>query len=113
MGVFNGLFPVLEGKEDEARSFAKEAAGERRDQLGAHLARSNVTRETWSVLSTPMGSFINVWFDGDVAASFTDLATNDEEFCVWMRERILDVTGVDMSQPDDSTPPEVVLDWKA
>ena len=72
MGVFNGLFPVLEGKEDAARSFANEAGGQRRDQLAAHLVRSNVTRETWSLLATPMGS-----------------------------------------QPDDSTPPEAILDWKA
>jgi hypothetical protein len=113
MGVFNGLFPVLEGKEDAARSFAKEAGGQRRDQLGAHLLRSNVTRETWSLLTTPMGSFVNVWFEGDVDDAFSDLATNDDDFSVWMRERVLDVTGVDMSQPDDSTPPEVILDWKA
>ena len=113
VGVFNGLFPVLEGKEDAARSFANEAGGQRRDQLGAHLVRSNVTRETWSLLATPMGSFINVWFEGDVEAAFTDLATNNDEFGVWMRESILDVTGVDVSQPNDSTPPEAILDWKA
>jgi len=113
MGVFNGVFPVLDGKEEAARSFAKEAAGERRNQLGAHLARSNVTRETWSFVTTPMGSFMNVWFEGDVEAAFGDLATNDEEFCVWMRERVLDVTGVDMSQPPDGAPPEVLVDWKA
>jgi len=113
MGVFNGLFPVLEGQEAAARSFAEEAAGQRRDQLGAHLVRSDVTRETWSLLTTPMGSFINVWFEGDVEGAFADLATNDDEFGVWMRQRILDVTGVDVSQPNDSTPPELLLNWKA
>ena len=113
MGVFNGLFPVLEGKEDAARSFAKETAGPRRDQFGTHLARSNVTRETWSLLTTPMGSFINVWFEGDVESAFSDLATNDDEYIVWFRSAVMDVTGVDMTQPDDSTPPEVIVDWKA
>ncbi len=113
MGVFNGLFPVLEGKEDAARSFAKEAGGQRRDELGAHLLRSNVTRETWSLLTTPLGSFINVWFEGDIEDAFSDLATNDEEYTVWFRNSVLEVTGVDLSQPNDSTPPEVILDWKA
>jgi hypothetical protein len=113
MGVFNGLFPVLEGKEDAARSFAKEAMGPRREQFAALQARSNVTRETWSLLTTPMGSFVNVWFEGDVEGTFTDLATADDEFAVWFRQAVMDVSGVDMSQPDDSTPPEVILDWKA
>jgi len=113
MGVFNGLFPVLEGKEDAARSFAEEAGGQRRDELGAHLRRSNVTRETWSLLKTPMGSFINVWFEGDIEDAFSDLATNDEDYTVWFRNSVLEVTGVDLSQPNDSAPPEVILDWKA
>jgi len=113
MAVFNGLFPVLEGKEDAARAFAKEAAGPRGEQFGEHLERNDVTRETWSLLTTPMGSFVNVWFEGDVDAAFKELATSDDEHTVWFRRTVLDVTGVDMSQPDDGTPPEVILDWKA
>jgi hypothetical protein len=113
MGVFNGLFPVLEGKEDAVRRFAKETMGERREQFDETQGRSNITRETWSLLTTPMGSFVNVWFEGDVEDTFSDLATRDDEFTIWFRNAVLDVTGVDMSQPDESTPPEVILDWTA
>lgn len=113
MAVFNGLFPVLPGKEDAARAFAKEVAGPRREAFTATQARSSVTRETWSLLTTPMGSFMNVWFEGDVEGAFTDLATADDEHTVWSRQQILDVTGLDMSAPDDSPPPELVLDWSA
>lgn len=113
MAVFNGAFPVLPGKEDAARAFAAAVHGPKRTDFEAMQARSKVTRETWSVQQTPAGTFMLVWFDGDVDAAFTDLATAQDDFTVWFRGQIGDVTGVDMSQPDDGPPPELVLDWTA
>jgi hypothetical protein len=113
MNVFNGLFPVLEGKEDAARAFANEAVGPRGEQFAETQRRNNVARETWSLLTTPMGSFVNVWFEGDVEEAFQELATADDEHTVWFRKTVLDITGVDLTAPDDTAPPEVILDWKA
>ena len=36
MGVFNGMFPIAEGKEDAARKFAAEAIGARKADFAAH-----------------------------------------------------------------------------
>jgi hypothetical protein len=113
MGVFNGLFPVPPGKEDAARAFAKEAVGPRGERFAAVQERNNVTRETWSLLTTPMGTFVNVWFEGDIEKAFADLATAEDDHTVWFRQTVLDVTGIDLTAPDDSPPPEVILDWKA
>ena len=113
MGVFNGIFPVLPGKEDAGRAFANEVLGSHREAFTDAQTRNSVTRETWTLLTTPMGSFINVWFEGDVEAAFTDLATADDEHTTWFRQQILDVTGVDVSAPDGSPPPELLLDWSA
>ena len=113
MGVFNGMFPVQAGKEEGARAFAEEAVGARRAGYEAHLARVDMIRETWTLQKTPMGSFILVWFEGDVEKAFTDLATNDSEFVTWFRDRVLDVTGVDLSAPSDEPPPAVLVDWHA
>ncbi|MET0628265.1 MAG: hypothetical protein ABW033_07405 [Acidimicrobiia bacterium] len=113
MGVFNGLFPVLPGKEDAFRSFVKEVDGPRREGFASLQSRGDVTRETWTLASTPEGSVVVVWFEGNVEKAFADLATDDDEFTVWFRDRILDVTGMDMSVTDGSPPPETVLDWSA
>jgi hypothetical protein len=59
-----------------------------------------------------MGSFILVWFEGDVEKAFADLA-GDSEFARWFRGRILDITGVDMGAPPDAPPPAVLVDWHA
>ena len=113
MAVFNGAFPVLPGKEDAGRAFAAAISGPKKAEFDAMQARSGVTRETWSMQETPAGTFILVWFDGDVEAAFTDLATAQDDFTVWFRAQIEEITGADMSAADDSPPPELVLDWNA
>jgi hypothetical protein len=66
MGVLNGMFPILEGKADAACAFAAETVGARKAGFEALQARSKITRETWALQETPMGSFMLVWFEGDV-----------------------------------------------
>ncbi len=111
MGVFNGMFPIAKGKEDAARKFAAEAIGARKADFAAHLARSNTTRETWAVQQTPMGSFMLIWFEGDLEKAFGDLASNSNEFMTWFRGQVMDVTGVDLAAAPEGPPPEVIVDW--
>jgi len=113
MGVFNGVFPVQAGKEDDARAFAAETSGARRSEFEAHLARSGITREAWTLQETPMGSLIVVFFEGDVEKAFADLATNDSEYVAWFRARVLDITGVDLAAPPEGPPPAVLVDYRA
>ena len=111
MAVFNGMFPIQQGKEDAARKFAADTLGARKADFEGLQARSGISRETWAMQDTPMGSFMLVWFEGDVEKAFTDLATLDSEFAVWFRGQVLDVTGVDLGGPPEGPLPEVLVDW--
>jgi hypothetical protein len=113
MAIFNCMYPVLPGKEDVARSFAKELSGPRLDQFNAQQARGGVTRETWTVQQTPTGAVILVWFDGDIDKAFADIATDESEFATWFRAQVLEISGFDLAAPDDGPLPEVVLEWTA
>jgi hypothetical protein len=113
MGVFNGMFPIKAGREEDARAFAAETDGARQADFDAHHRRVGTTRETWALQETPMGSFMLVWFEGDVEKAFGDLASNDSEFVTWFRGRVLDLTGVDLGAPSDAPPPAVLVDWHA
>ncbi|MGZ6528138.1 MAG: hypothetical protein ACXVES_13235 [Actinomycetota bacterium] len=113
MGVFNGMFPIQAGKEKDARAFAAETIGPRRADFEAHHARAGNTRETWTLQETPMGSFMLVWFEGDLEKAFADFATNDSDFMTWYRGQILDLTGVDLGAPPSAPPPAVLVDWHA
>jgi len=113
MGVFNGMFPIAEGKEDAARAFAAEAVGARKADFDELQARANVTRETWAMQETPMGSFMLVWFEGDVEKAFGDLASDNSDFVTWFRGQVKDVTGVDLAQPLAGPLPDVLVNWHA
>jgi hypothetical protein len=113
MGVFNGMFPVQAGKEEAARAFAAETVGARLTDYKAQLERGGITRETWALQETPMGSFMIVWFEGDVEKVFTELATDQSEFTTWFRAQVLDVTGVDLAAPPEGPPPAILVDWSA
>jgi hypothetical protein len=113
MAVFNGAFPVLPGKEDAIRSFTKEVFGSRLEQFNMLQAKSGITRETWTLPPTPMGSFVLVWFEGDVEKAFADLGADTDEFSTWFRGQVKDSTGVDLAISDGAPPPEVLTDWSA
>ncbi len=113
MDVFNAMFPIQAGKEEDARAFAVETMGPRRAGFAAHHERAGNVRETWTLQETPMGSFLLVWFEGDVQKAFADLATNDSDYMTWFRGRVLDVTGFDLSAPPEGPPPAGLVDWRA
>ena len=111
MAVFNGVFPIVSGKEQEGRDFAAACMGERRKGFDAQAARTGLARETWALQETPMGSFILVWFEGpDIEKAFTELATSGDEFTVWFRGQVKDVTGFDLGAPPEGPPPELLVD---
>ena len=51
MAVFNGVFPILPGKEQRGRDFAAAVMGERRKGFEALQTTSRITRETWALTS--------------------------------------------------------------
>ena len=113
MAVFMGAFPVLPGKEDEARKFAQESL-ERGDEFAASQRRMGATKEEWALQQTQAGSFVIVRFEApDIEAVFAELGQSSDPFDVWSRERIKEISGVDMAEPSDDPLPEIILDWTA
>jgi hypothetical protein len=114
MAVFNGAFPVLPGKVEAARAFAKETMGARRSGFDESQKRGGITRETWSIQEMPDGNaLILVWFESDdPEKSFVELAQDTSDFAVWFRGRVKEVSGVDLTEPAEGGP-ELVLDWRA
>src|SRR3981081_2461068 len=113
MPFFMGAFPVLPGKEDDARKFAQETLG-RGEDFSKSQGRVGATEEQWVLQETPMGALVLVRFDSpDIEAAFGTLATSTEDFDVWFRGRVLEICGVDLSAPPEGPLPEPILEWKA
>ena len=113
MATFIGAFPVLAGKEDDAHKFAQETMG-RSEEFSASQKRGGVTKEEWSLQQSPMGSLVLVHFEAaDIEKAFVTLAQSSEDFDVWFRGRVQEVSGVDLAAEPDGPPPEIILDWRA
>src|SRR5207245_9405064 len=99
---------------DTARAFARETMGPRRSANDESQKRGGITRETWSVQDTPDGSaFVLVWFESpDPEKSCAVLAQDSSDFAVWFRERVKELSGVDLAEPPEGGP-ELILDWNA
>jgi len=113
VAVFNGAFPLQPGKEAAVREFAKACMTKRAGEFNAQQAQADVVRETWTLAETPAGTVVMVWFDGDVEKAFADIGSDDTDFAKWFRGQVKDTTGFDLAAPDDTPPPEVILDWSA
>ena len=113
MATFIGAFPVLPGKDDDVRKFAQETMG-RSEELSASQKRGGITKEEWSLQQSPMGSLVLVHFEAaDIEKAFATLAQSSEDFDVWFRGRVQELTGVDLAAEPEGPPPEIILDWRA
>jgi hypothetical protein len=116
MGVFNAAFPIMPGKIEAARAFARETLGPRRGEFEEYQKRRGVIRETWSVQQAPDGSaFSVVWMESaDPEDAIAEGVRDSSWFGVWFRERVKDINGIDLG-PAQPLPgaPEVTLDWQS
>ncbi len=113
MESFAFVFPVLPGKAEQARAFGKEVMGPRASEMDASRRPIGATRETVWVAQTPMGDMGIVLIEGEnVADANRRFAASTEPFDVWFKETILDLSGVDFSQPIPEMS-EVLYDYRA
>jgi hypothetical protein len=49
----------------------------------------------------------------DPVRTFADIGASQEPFDLWFRALILEVCGLDLSQPPPGPPPRQILDWSA
>ena len=112
MPVHNFAFPVVPGKEDLARHFAKEVVSDHADDYASLMEDSGTTRVTWTLQETPAGTFILVWYEADdVLRIFDVLAARRNDAAAWMRGRIEECGGIELSGPPPGPAPELILEW--
>ena len=110
MRTFCGAFPLLPGKTEAAREFAKTCMGPKRTEYAEALKRQGVTKESWFLQKTPQGDMVIVHFEADdVEKGFEVQAKSKAPFDVWFKQQVKSVTGVDLEQPSDEPPPEEIF----
>jgi hypothetical protein len=100
--------PIIQGKTEELRQWCAELAGPRREEYLASRRRLGVTSERAYLQQTPQGDIVVIVVEAeDLPRYFQGMATSQEPFDVWFRERVQDLHGLDLTQP--SLPNELIF----
>lgn len=96
--------PVAPGKLDDWRAFHAELMGPRRIEWAQSQRRRGITRQVVSLAQNGDHAFAIVFTEGrDPTASLRTLGDSNDQFDLWLRERVRDLHG-------DALASEVTLD---
>jgi hypothetical protein len=103
--------PILPGKGELDRKTMEVLVGPRRDEFEASRKRLGITREAAWHQETPNGTAAVVYLEADdLGPAMHGIASSQEPFDVWFRERMEEIHGVDLAEP--APPPKQVLDFQ-
>jgi hypothetical protein len=106
------MVPIVPGQETLDRDTLAEVQGTRSYEYQESRKRLGITREAVWHQETPNGNVAVVYLEADdVGAAMMGIATSQEPFDVWFRERMQEIHGIDLAEP--APPPKQVADIKA
>lgn len=110
MALMAVAVPILPGRTEHWRRFARELNGPRLSEFNASRRRLGV-RERVFLQSTPQGDLVVVTLEGDnPAEAFRRLGTGDDEFTRWFVQQVKEIHGMDLTQPAQWSLPDLLSD---
>lgn len=106
-------FPLLPGKEDQARAVTAELLGARRSQFDELQRRTGVIEEAYFLQISPEGSMVIVVGEGSTASLADTLDPDNHEIDRYLLDMMIDLSGVDPRSLGDAPPAELMGEWKA
>ena len=109
MGVI--VAPIVEGKVEVWKEWCRELMGPRAEEMNDFNRRYGLTRHASWLAETPSGQVVVALHQGPGADDLMPkLAASDNEFDRRFASKILEVHGVDISQPPPGPMPELYFD---
>ncbi len=109
------VLPILPGKTEDARAFQRELDTARKADYDRSERRIGITKEYWFVAAVPDGQQLVAYMEsGDFNRALGMFVASRDEFDVWFKQRLADVTGLDLNNPPPGmTLPELVSSYEA
>ena len=105
MGVV--LVPILEGKLDVWKQWCDEMNGPRKAELSSFNSRYGLTKHEAWLAETPGGPMVIAIHEGPGSAELMPkLGPSQEAFDVWFKEKLVEIHGMDVTQPPPGPMPE-------
>jgi len=108
------VLPVTEGHADDARAFMRELEDQRKADYARSEERIGITREVWWLAGLPAGEALVAYMETeDFERALGLFSQSRDEFDMWFKRRMADVTGVDLNDPPEMTLPELLSSYSA
>jgi hypothetical protein len=109
------VIPILPGKTEDARNFQRELDTERKAEYDRSEQRIGINKEYWYLASLPSGDHLVAYFEaGDINQALPAFVSSQDEFDLWFKRRLADVTGLDLNNPPaDLALPELLSSYES
>ena len=106
--------PILPGKVDAWREWSRELSEDpRRSEFVAFMKKCGLSRDRCWLQKGPEGALAIILYEGETPAMFLQqIATSQESFAAWFRDRVKDLHGIDLAMPMEGPPSELITDIK-
>jgi hypothetical protein len=102
------VVPVIPGKEDDVRAFYEEVEA-RKEEYDESEQRLGITKEVAWLAPVEGGSATVIYIESDdFEQAFSKFVQSHEGFDLWFKQRVLDVSGLDLNNPPEMALPEVL-----
>ena len=102
------VVPVILGKEDDVRAFYEEVEA-RKEEYDESEQRLGITKEVAWLAPVEGGSATVIYIESDdFEQAFSKFVQSQEGFDLWFKQRVLDVSGLDLNNPPEMALPEVL-----
>src|SRR5688572_19697216 len=108
------VLPVVSGRAADARDFMRELEESRKQEYARSEERIGITKEVWYLAPLAAGEVLIAYMEtGDFAAALGLFSQSRDDFDMWFKRRLADVTGVDLNSPPEMTLPELLSSYSA
>ena len=105
---------VLAAKTEDARAFFRELETQRKSDYAASEQRINILKESWHLQQTPQGDLLLAYIESpDFANALSLFSQSQDEFDLWFKQRLAEVTGVDLNEPPPGPLSEQLSSYEA
>jgi hypothetical protein len=105
--------PVLAGRADAARDFLGRLDGDSRADYQRSEQRLGISKEVWFLASGPRDVSLVAYIEAaGFAHSLQAFAASRDAFDVWFKHQLLEVSGVDLNQPNHTALPELLSSYQ-
>jgi hypothetical protein len=108
------VLPVVSGHGDDAREFMRELEASRKQEYARSEERIGITKEVWYLAPLQEGELLVAYMEADdFGAALSLFSQSRDDFDMWFKRRLADVTAVDLNDPPEMTLPELLSSYSA